>query len=107
MVGLVDGTVSDKEKLVRFGYVELCEQKPVFLKEGECIRGHEFHYYDSTENGRDCLATKPVTEKKWQCCLVAENHWWGFPHIYYGSNSHFVDHFVTQMENYRKKQENI
>lgn len=103
MVGLVDATVSDKKKLVRFGYVELYEQKPIFLKEGESMRGHEFHYYDSSDNGKDCLARKPMSERRWQCCMVEENHCWGFPHFYYGSNPHFVEHFVAQMKKYKEE----
>ena len=97
MVGAMDATVSNRGKLVRFGYVEVEEKIPYFLPEGERIRGHEFHYYDSTDNGSVCVAEKPTSHRSWQCCHVAENHWWGFPHLYYGSNPHFVDHFVQQM----------
>lgn len=53
------------------------------VPEGEKIRGHEFHYFDSEDDGNDCLATKPVTGRNYACVKVGENHWFGFPHLYY------------------------
>ncbi len=32
-----------------------------FLPEGEGIKGHEFHYYDSTDHGACAIAKKPMT----------------------------------------------
>lgn len=101
MVGVIDATVSKQDKLVRFGYVEVEEHTPCFLSAGEKIRGHEFHYFDSTNNGNSCVAKKPTLNRSWQCCYVGDNHWWGFPHLYYGSNPSFVDHFIQQMQTIR------
>ena len=48
MAGVIDADADYRGKLVRFGYVELTEKESCFLPEKEGIRGHEFHYFDST-----------------------------------------------------------
>lgn len=98
MVGLIKGDVQFKGKLVRFGYVELTEKQPCFLPEGASIKAHEFHYYDSTNNGEACKAVKPVTLRSWECIHEDENHFWGFPHLYYPSNEAFAEHFAEVMK---------
>lgn len=103
LVGAVDGTVFYTGKLVRFGYVELKEQQTDFLLDDDKIKGHEFHYYDSTENGEACLAVKPTTGKQWSCCHKGKNYWWGFPHLYYPSCPQFIWHFIEQMEEYKDR----
>lgn len=93
MAGVVPGGCCNRNHLVRFGYVEIQEKRPVFLG-GKPVRGHEFHYYDSDCNGDSCRATKPVSGKSWDCVHEAEDHWWGYPHLYYPSNPEFVSHFL-------------
>lgn len=98
MVGSIDGSAENKGKLVRFGYVKIAEKKPVFLPEGETVKGHEFHYYDSTANGNDCVAVKPNTKKSWECIHASDSHWWGFAHLYWPSNPKFVKIIKKMME---------
>lgn len=100
MTGILSGRVSFRGKLVRFGYVEITEKQPCFLKEGEKIRGHEFHYFDSTDNGSACTATKPVSGRSWNCIQEGENHFWGFPHLYYPSVPGFLNHFIDEMRRF-------
>lgn len=95
MVGVINAESCYSGKLVRFGYVEINEKRSLFLKEDRCIKGHEFHYFDSTDNGKDTVATKPVTGKNWECVHAGVNHWWGYPHLYYPSNPDFVEHFIN------------
>ena len=92
-------------KLVRFGYIELEEKQSNFLPEGEKIRGHEFHYFDSENNGDDCTAIKPVTGKSYSCVISGENNWLGFPHLYYPSNPNFARAFVEKARKYKKRKE--
>lgn len=94
MAGVLPGTCYDTGKLVRFGYIELTGKHSNFLPEGERIKGHEFHYFDSTDNGSDCLALKPTTGKQYACVIERENCWLGFPHLYYPSNPAFAERFV-------------
>lgn len=105
MAGIFPGNCFDTGKLVRFGYIELQEKEPHFLPEGGRIRGHEFHYYDSTENGEDIWAIKPVTGKKYSCMIEGENRCCGFAHLYYPSNPAFAESFVAKAEEYRQRQE--
>ncbi len=103
MTGVLPGTCSYTGKLVRFGYVELLEKKSHFLPEGQRIRGHEFHYYDSTENGEDITAVKPAAKKEYSCIIANEHQWMGFPHLYYPSNPAFARSFVEKAETYKKR----
>lgn len=102
MVGAIPSVCYDMGKLVRFGYIEIKEKKSNFLPEGTRIRGHEFHYFDSEENGSDCLAVKPVTGRTYSCIIVKENVWMGFPHLYYPSNPSFAESFVKKAKVYQK-----
>lgn len=105
MVGVISASCKNTGKLVRFGYIEVTEKQSCFLPNKEQIRGHEFHYYDSTENGEDCLARKPVTGKEYPCVIAGENYWWGFPHLYYPSNPAFARCFVEEAVKYKKREE--
>ncbi len=103
MVGGICGKCFDTGSSVRFGYIELQEKKSYFLPEGETIKGHEFHYYDSTDNGEDVLAVKPVTGRKYSCIMEGENYWLGFPHLYYPSNPEFARRFVEKAMKYQRR----
>lgn len=95
MVGFLPGRCAYTGKLVRFGYIELEENSVHFLKSGERIRAHEFHYFDSTDNGDGCTARKPVTGRTYPCVVTGETYWLGFPHLYYPSNPDFAERFVS------------
>lgn len=102
MTGALDSECHFKGKLVRFGYIELEEKHNNFLPTDEKIRAHEFHYYDSTDNGTDCIATKPATGRSYDCVISHDNYWLGFPHLYYPSNPHFAESFVRKAYEYRR-----
>lgn len=101
MVGVIPGDCFYTGKLVRFGYVSLQEKKPCFLGEGQNISGHEFHYYDSTSNGTDVCATKPVTGRSWDCVHERDGQWMGFAHLYYESNPGFAYSFLRKVAAYK------
>lgn len=103
MVGAIPANCHYAGKLVRFGYIELEEKHSNFLPEGERIKGHEFHYFDSDNNGDDCIAIKPVTQKSYSCVITEENCWMGFPHLYYPSNPAFAKNFVEKTREYKKR----
>lgn len=102
LVGALDGGCHFKGKLVRFGYIELAEKYSNFLPPNEKIKAHEFHYYDSTDNGADCIATKPATGRSYDCVISHDNYWLGFPHLYYPSNPHFAESLVRKAYEYRR-----
>lgn len=105
MASVIPAACKNTGKLVRFGYIELTENNQVFWTDKMCIKGHEFHYYDSTQNGEACTARKPVTGKEYPCVIMEKNHWWGFPHLYYPSNPAFARHFIEEAMKYKKREE--
>ena len=106
MVGAIDGDCHYTGHLVRFGYVGIAEKESNFLPEADQIRGHEFHYYDSSDNGRDCLAIKPVGGRSWECVHENQKQFLGFAHLYYPSNPVFVQHFIEECRKEKAWQEN-
>lgn len=103
MAGVIPAVCTNKGKLVRFGYIEIMEKQSCFLPEGERIKGHEFHYFDSTNNGDSCIASKPVTGREYPCIIEGENYWLGFPHLYYPSHPFFAENFVRKAAEYKEK----
>lgn len=105
MAGVLPGRCFDTGKLVRFGYIELEEKCGYFLPQGSRIRGHEFHYYDSEDNGTDCTAYKPTTGRNYACTHTGENYWYGFPHLYYPSCPEFVRKFIEKARMFRQERQ--
>ena len=103
MAGVLPEKCFDTGSLVRFGYIELEENSEYFLPRGSRIRAHEFHYYDSEDNGVDCTATKPTIGRNYPCIHVGENHWYGFPHLYYPSCPEFAEQFVEKAAQYKNR----
>lgn len=108
MCGLLPGTCRMTDRLVRFGYIELEKKdgesgEAGCLKEGHRIRGHEFHYFDSTDNGNVCTAHKPGSKRSWECMVVRGNIMAGFPHLYYRSDPDFAAAFVEKCRQFSKK----
>ena len=84
MVGAIEGESFPTHKLSRFGYVSLIAQEDNLLCEkGMKIRGHEFHYWDSTNTGNSFHAQKPIQKANWDCVIAEQNLWAGFPHIHF------------------------
>lgn len=102
MVGVIPATCFYTGKLVRFGYIELREKQKDFWLNGGGIKGHEFHYYDSTYNGTDVIAVKPVKGKEYSCIIENKTQWMGFPHLYYPSNPVFARAFIEKAKKYQK-----
>ena len=100
---IFDGDLKYKGRPVRFGYVSMKEKSPNFLKEGDEIRGHEFHYYDCDDNGSDVICTKPFTGKTYEAVKTNENIWAGFPHLYFPSNPSFAVNFVKKCAEFHRK----
>lgn len=95
MVGAIDANAYRTPRLSRFGYVNIQAQKDGrYLKKGEQLKGHEFHYWNSTENGTDCVAVKPDGKRSWECIHMNENLFAGYPHIHFYSNRNFAQRFV-------------
>ncbi len=92
LCGIISGKCVQTSRLVRFGYVSLKELG---------VKAHEFHYFDSDNNGCLCTAEKPYTKKQWQCGHSINGGFQGFPHLYYPSNIAFAEKIVETCRKYR------
>lgn len=103
MTGVLEGKAYRTEKLGRFGYIELelAEGLKNMQDQKERIRGHEFHYFDSTNCGESCIARKPLQGRNWKCMHRRENLLAGFPHLYYCSNPEIALKFCLKCEEYQ------
>ena len=96
MVGFLDGAGFRTERLQRFGYVELAPQDAGVFAVNTVLRGHEFHYWDSTDCGDACLAWKPLSKQKTYPCMVKKKGTFaGFPHLYYADAEAFFYHLFA------------
>ena len=83
MAGVLPGEGFKVGHLVRFGYATLtAKENSMLLKKDELLPVHEFHHWDSTENGIACTATKP-NGRTWDCAFANEYFYAGFPHLYW------------------------
>lgn len=103
MAGVIKGRGFPVGKLVRFGYMEaLMKKQTACLNQGEKIRGHEFHYWDSTNNGTYMESGKPGREQSFPCMHGEENILAGFPHFYYPSNPQLPQGFIETCRKWKK-----
>lgn len=98
-VGLIDGKAFKTKKLVRFGYIEIeAKSDSVLMKKNQKIRSHEFHYFDSTNNGEYAHALKANKSKEWDCINAYENIFAGFPHIYLRGYEFLIENLIEYLE---------
>ncbi len=101
MVGIIRGKCFRTEKLQRFGYAQLYARKDSLLcQKGECLKIHEFHYWNSTDNGNDFQAVKVSNGKVYDCVHADENLYAGYPHLYFYGNQKSVRNFLKRCEEY-------
>ncbi len=106
MAKVLSGSGVQKQKLVRFGYANLTAKTGSLLFEkGEHIPVHEFHYWDSTENGQAFKAEKPVSARSWLCGFADKNLYAAFPHLYFWGNPQWAERFVQAAAQYAKLEE--
>ena len=97
MCGVISGKTHNAGKLTRFGYATFETGQ-----NGMKIKGHEFHYWDSDNNGSDWTAVK-TNGRTYRCThdngtLIA-----GFPHLYYYSSPDFVRLFLEKASEFSSK----
>ena len=105
MVGAIKGKAYRTDRLNRFGYIELtCLEDNIIAKKDTALRGHEFHYFDSTCCGESFRANKPLRKRNWNCINTDNNLVAGFPHLYYYSNIDVAYEFIMSACKYMKKE---
>lgn len=105
MAGVLKGEGYRTQKLSRFGYMEAVNEENGVVEKGEKIKGHEFHYWDCTDNGEAFLAKKPLGKNSYRCMINTSNLLAGFPHLYYYSNLSIIKGFLESCERVYVKRE--
>lgn len=101
MAGAFSGTGRPTGHLVRFGYLYMTAlQDSLLFREGEVIPAHEFHHWDTDDNGRDLEAVRARGGQPWQCAYVSESMYAGFPHISLGGEVPLAERFVERMKEF-------
>jgi len=100
MAGVIQGECFYTGRSVRFGYVEVQDESGNFIRGADAVKGHEFHYYDSSDNGSGCLIRKPFSGKSYRGVHVTKRAWMGFPHLFLPSNPGFAEDFLGKMRSY-------
>lgn len=117
MAGALPGKGFRTERLCRFGYMQGTSRRAgVMGAQGMVLKGHEFHYWDCTENGAGFLAGKPApymegkdsqrdssvaVTKPYDCMVYTNTMLAGFPHFYYYSNPQAVYRFLLQCQSFQ------
>ncbi len=106
MAGVFSGSGKREERLRHFGYVTVrTGADSSYLKKGQQIRGHEFHYWhcqkDETEGAME--ARKPLGGKKWPAMRIKHQVTAGFPHLYYPSLPEFAERFARACMEYGQR----
>lgn len=100
MAGVIRADAVYSGKLsMKFGYITITDKQT-----GNRIKGHEFHYFESTDYGECCVAQKPLSVRQWDCMhrrgvSGRGNLFAGFAHLYYYSNIDFVREFLDKCRN--------
>ncbi len=101
MCGALPGRGVKTERLQRFGYLTLCAPADSLLfRAGEKIPAHAFHYWDSTENGKDLRAEK-ADGRTWRCGYTGPGLYAGFPHLHFGGETPLAERFVKACEKWK------
>ncbi|MBO4325983.1 MAG: cobyrinate a,c-diamide synthase [Clostridia bacterium] len=105
MCGVLPHESANAGKLVRFGYITLhANAGGVLGPAGTVLRGHEFHYYDSTENGSSFTAVKQ-SGKQWDCAVMTDTMYAGYPHLYLWSAIPSAEAFYKKCLDYGRRNE--
>lgn len=101
MAGVIEADAVKRDRLVRFGYADIrAVSDSAYLKAGEAVKAHEFHYWDSTDSGDSCTAEKQNGKRSYGCIHMRGTMFAGFPHLYFGSNMRFAERFLEECRRY-------
>lgn len=105
MCGVLPGESFDQKKLCRFGYLTLTSRKEgLFGPAGTQIKGHEFHYWDCTQNGADFSARK-AGGAEYLCGVSTGTLYAGYPHLYLASCPEAAAAFCQKCAQYKREKQ--
>lgn len=101
MAGVLPGEAADVGALTRFGYATLCaEGDSLLFRAGERVPVHEFHRWDTTDNGAAFCMEKPVTHRAWRGGFADGTLYAAFPHLYFAGRPALAERLVDAAEQY-------
>ena len=101
MAEVIHADAHRTERLQRFGYVTLTAGRDNLLcPAGTSFPAHEFHYYDSGDNGADFTAEKPDGRRSWPCVHATPTLWAGFPHLDLPAAPELAERWVRKAADY-------
>ena len=104
MAGVLPGAGYAAGGLQRFGYLYLkAEGDSLLFRQGERIPAHEFHHWDSTDNGNDLACEKPGKDRTWRCGFAAPSLYAAFPHLHFNGGPPLSQRFTDAAEQFRRK----
>ena len=99
--GALPGHGFKTERLQRFGYLTLrAPLDSLLFRAGETVPAHEFHYWDSTENGAALCAEK-ADGRAWRCGFASPSLYAAFPHLHFGGETPLAERFVKACEQWK------
>ncbi len=102
MCGVLKHSSARTEHLVRFGYITLTSRRNgLFGPAGTKFKAHEFHYWDSTDNGDAFTARKP-SGREWECAVMTDTLYAGYPHLFLPSNIPAAEAFYKKCLKYKE-----
>lgn len=107
-VGAIKGVCRFSGHIAGLGYSEIreCgkEDEDDFYPHFAGMKGHEFHYYESTCGEGDALLYKPSSDSTYRAMIAKNGSLWGFLHLYYPSHPEAMEAFVRKMQEYERRQ---
>ena len=104
MANICGGAAEMGKRLKQFGYVTLTAKKDSLLcRKGETLTAHEFHYAQSTEQGADFSASKPLRNRGWQCIHASDTLHAGYPHLHFVGNVSAAQRFLQACQTYHRE----
>lgn len=101
MVGVISGTGRKNTKMGHFGYINLyAKYDNLLCKKGEKLPAHEFHYWQSDNEGSDFITEKASGKSTWDCAYAKNNLYAGFPHFYFYGCPLIAKNFVERCKEY-------
>lgn len=87
MAGVLPGSGHNAGRLVRFGYAAMtAKANSMLFRAGEALPIHEFHHWDSSENGTD-FSVRKTEKRQWECGFANAHLYAGFPHLYWAGTA--------------------
>ena len=105
MAGVLPGSGIRAGRLVRFGYAAMTAQTDSMLfRAGETLHIHEFHHWDSTDNGTD-FSIRKNEKQQWYGGFASASLYAGFPHLYWAGTP-LPRRFVQAAARYQQQKRN-